>query len=196
MKNRFFPFSLLLVFIFLCYSPKAQAQGIGDELNREIGLRLTGLNSMGIIYKKKKADNKYRRYRLGLANIAFNGTSNSQAFDLRANLAVGYEKRKAINDKFHFIHGLEFLGDINVSASNNRAGLNLSPGLGFVLGFQYAFSKDFYAGLELVPFVNTTFGVDQDGFRDAVTVNAGFNSQSASLNLVYRFQSNKVKNNT
>lgn len=193
MTNHFFPFSIVFALIFLCSSPTAQAQGFGDELDREIGLRLTGLNSFGMIYKKKKEENKYRRYRLGLANIAFNSAQSTQAVDLRVNMAIGYEKRKPINEKFHFIHGLEFLGAANFSAANNRASLTLSPGLGFVLGFQYAFAKSFYVGMELVPFVNTSFGIDENGFRNSVAVNAGFNSQSASLNLVYRFKSNKQK---
>lgn len=185
-------YSAAFFLIFSLFTSGAYAQQM--DHNREVGLRIFGLNNFSFVYKKKKEENKYRRYRLGTAGIQFSTNQSTQFFSLGTNLAIGIEKRKPINNRFHFIHGTEYIGTFNIDATENQGNLSVSTGVGFVLGFQYAISNSFYVSLETIPSARITFGVDEEGFKDAVSINAGFNSQAAALSLVYQFQSRKKKN--
>ena len=185
--DRITVFSLLL-FISLACSSTLEAQ---SDHNREIGIRFSDFTNFGILYKKKKEENKFRRIRLGLANVAFDSNQGRQNFSLSSSVAIGIEKRKAISERFHFITGTEFLGSLNVSLNQNSANVLVIPGVGFVLGFQYAISDRFYVSLETIPSVNVRFGFDEDGFQEDLKVTAGFSSRAAALNLVYQFRSKK-----
>ena len=175
----------LLAGIF--YTTQVGAQDHAVSPTKEVGIRLHNLNSFGMIYKKKKADQQFRRRRLGIARIAFNSLGGRQSFQLETTVAFGVEKRRTINDKFQFVHGAEFIGSLDFDVSGARGKVAISPGVGFVLGFNYALSSSLYLGVETIPSVSTRFVIDEDGFRDNFSLNAGFNSQAASLSLVYCF---------
>ncbi len=181
--DRIILFSLLFIISF-----SLQAQ---DDTDREIGIRFANFTNFGLIYKKKKAENKYRRFRLANAGLGFNANQGQQAFTLNTGVAVGIEKRKELSKRFHFITGTEFLGNLNVALNQNNANVNITTGVGFVLGFQYAIKDRFYINLETIPSVNVLFGFDENGFQENLKVNAGFNSNAAALSLVYQFKSKK-----
>ncbi|MEM9687521.1 MAG: hypothetical protein AAF934_11455, partial [Bacteroidota bacterium] len=61
------------------------------------------------------------------------------------------------------------------------------PELGYVLGFQYNFSESFYLNLETIPSLRGILYVDNDGVRDPLVLNVGFNSNAIALTLAYRF---------
>ncbi|MEL6639177.1 MAG: hypothetical protein AAFW73_10810 [Bacteroidota bacterium] len=156
--------------------------------HREIGLRLSSVNSFSLIYNRHKGGNVYRRWRFGAAGLGLSSTSGSQSFNLQASVAVGREKRRDIGKNFDFVYGLEFIGNFNLQAGNGQGNLSLNPGIGFVIGFQYYLTKAFYIGLELVPSITTNFRIDDQGLQDAFGFNAGFSSNAAALRMVYRFQ--------
>ncbi len=169
------------------YTARVGAQELAPG-HKEVGLRLSSVNSFSIIYNKHKKEDIYRRWRFGAAVLGFSSSNSVQNFNLRANVAVGRERRRQISPNFDFIHGLEFIGSVGVQADDNRGSLNISPGIGFVFGFQYYISKSFYVGAELIPSISTSFTIDDNGFRDEFNLNGGFSSNSAALKFVYRLQ--------
>lgn len=171
-----------LVFsLVACAALSAQAQ------KHEIGLRLSGIESFGFIYKKQKNNGNYMRHRLGLARANVFIWEDANSVNLNLGYAFGIEKRKSIGPKTSFIHGFEpaLLVSYNYSKNDTESNTSTSiiPTLGYVLGFQYAFSEDFYVNIEAVPSISSNIG----GRPNAFGFNAGFNSEAVSLTLAHRF---------
>jgi hypothetical protein len=184
MRNKLLFTPLLVLSIIFISSNNTTAQ----EVDREIGLRMSSLNSFNFVYKKAKEENKYLRFQAGAFNANFASINNSE--DLLAlgfNLAIGIEKRKPIDDKLSFIHGFEpALRFSLATGDNSQAAFN--PSIGYVLGFQLNISDSFGVNLETTPSIGASFYVDDDGFGDNTNYNLGFNSNSVALSIVYRFK--------
>ncbi len=183
MKNLTKVIALGWLFLLLAQSSYAQT--------KEIGARFSGLERFSLIYKKEKKENKYMRARFIIASASLIGVSDNMDLGIQAGFAVGSEKRKAINEKLNFIHGVEPSLLINYSGgSNTSKAINVSPGIGYVLGFQYSFNEDFYVSLETIPGINGTFSFVENS-NNLYGLNLGFNSSVASVTLAYRFNSQK-----
>ncbi|SOD93324.1 hypothetical protein [Spirosoma fluviale] len=193
-------FSILLVAGLLITS-SLQAQ---DSPAREIGLRATGFDSFGLIYKKQLKENTYRRYRLAFGNLGANFVRSNTLFSFSAGGAMGKEKRRDLSDKLQFIYGTELIASVSLNSTttgtlsvDNGAGgttiytgsniLVVTPtvGIGFVLGAQYNFNPRWYISAELIPSV-TASGAFGNG-TSVYSIQAGFNSGSAGITGAYRF---------
>lgn len=188
MKTMFYRISLFGILFFLLFTTPLSAQ---IETDREVGVRFANFTDFGMMYKKKKPNGKFRRIRLGVANLAFKANGGQQSFSLNSSIAIGVEKRKPLNDRFQVVTGTEFSSSLSIGANANSGNLSISPGIGFVLGCQYAIANSFYVGLETIPSIRTNFGFTEDGFNETLDLNAGFNSNIASLSLIYQFKSKK-----
>ncbi|GAB3689932.1 hypothetical protein GCM10027592_06840 [Spirosoma flavus] len=192
-------FSILFVSVLVTTSVSAQ-----DAPTREIGLRISNFESIGMIYKKQIRENTFRRYRLAFGNLTANFNRNTSLFGFSAGGAVGKEKRRSVSDKLQFVYGTELIATINLYSSNNGTvtidngnggtttytGNNLflaspSIGIGFVLGAQYNFNPRWYLSAELIPSI-TANGVFGNG-ASLYTINASFNSGTAGITGAYRF---------
>lgn len=160
----------------------------GQAENRELGIRLTGFQNFDFIYKKGIEENKLTRYRLGFANLGFQNTTNNKNFNFSLGFAIGVEKRRNIAENLQFIHGLEPTLSLALSTNDDIFNLSIKPGIGYVLGFQYNVSDKFYVNIETIPSLSTSFIIDNNGFNDMYSINAGFNSNAIALSLVYQFK--------
>lgn len=158
----------------------------GFSQTQEIGLRLSSFENFDFIYKKEKAENKLTRYRLGFANIGFTSRNDNESINFQFGFAIGVEKRRAINERLHFIHGIE--PAFSFSLANNRSNTiwNLQPSLGYVLGFQYDFNEAFYVNVETIPSLDAGISI-RDNTENVFAASAGFNSHAISATLAYRF---------
>ncbi|GAB3986523.1 hypothetical protein GCM10028807_04130 [Spirosoma daeguense] len=196
MKNFF---SILLLGFFLATSVFAQ-----DAPKREIGLRTSDFNNIGMIYKKELRENTYRRYRFALGNLSANFSRSTTLLGLGVGGAIGREKRRNLNDKLQFVYGTELIASVNLYSSNRGTitidngnggtttytGSDLlvvtpSLGVGFVLGAQYNFNSRWYVSAELIPSI-TASGTFGNG-NAVYSVNAGFTSSSVGITGAYRF---------
>ncbi|MBD2702106.1 hypothetical protein IC229_15755 [Spirosoma sp. BT702] len=192
-------FSILFVNILITTSVSAQVAP-----TREIGLRMSNFNSIGMVYKKQMRENTFRRYRLAFGNLSANFDQNTSLFSLSAGGAIGKEKRRSVNDKLQFIYGTELIasvtlysgvnGPVTIDTGNggsttitgsNRFLASPSIGIGFVLGAQYNFNPRWYLSAELIPSIIAT-GTFANG-NSIYSINAGFNSGSAGVTGAYRF---------
>ena len=193
-KSTFFITLLIAIFLSL-FHPHTHAQTVHHEL----GVRLKGLDfgSFGFIYKKQKAENKFRRYRFVVANFFFQNDKSRKLSNAYLSFAIGTEKRKQITQKLHFVHGLEpFLTLGTVSSEHfsqqiNNTTYRINPGIGYILGFQYDISDNFYANIEAIPTISGTIIMNDKGHRELISVNAGFATTAIALSLVYRFEKEK-----
>ena len=160
----------------------------GQAENRELGIRLAGFQDFDFIYKKGREENKLTRYRLGFANLDFQNAINNQNFNLSLGFAIGAEERRSIAENLQFIHGLEPTLSLALSTTDDIFNLRIRPGIGYVLGFQYNVSDKFYVNIETIPSLSTSFIIDNNGFNDMYSINAGFNSNAIALSLVYQFK--------
>lgn len=185
MRNSKKLLALLFAFSVLCVTYDASAQ------NREIGVKLSGLDNFKLVYKKKKTDDKYLRYELAYFNTKLQGTSSTTIFSSSAGFLAGIEKRKVIDDKLKFIHG--FLPGIGIDMSVNKSlnvstvntNTNIWSQLGYILGVQYHFSDKFYLGLEAVPNISASLGFDNNNLNYGFRTNINFNT--VGISAVYRF---------
>jgi len=186
MKNN-----LLLTLFVLMFLIVGNKNVFGQSQTHELGLRFTGLGDFDFIYKKGKNENEFTRYRLGATNIGFQKTTNNKNFNFSFGFAIGSEKRKNISERLHFIHGFEPTLSFTISVNDDNYNMNIRPGIGYVLGFQYDISEKFYVNIESIPTLSGSFLIDIAGFNDNYDINAGFNSNASALSLVYKFKKNE-----
>ena len=192
MRNNHLAGVFLLMFLIL-----GNMNVSGQSKTHEFGLRFTSLNNFDFVYKKGKKENKFTRFRLGLANIAFQQSTTSKRYSFSFGFAIGLEKRSKISERLYFIHGIEptlsfSTQYVDIEDGPNDYSSNTSVGIGYVLGFQYDISETFYVNIESIPFLSGTFWTDNDGFNDNYTIIAGFNSNSIAFSLVYRFTESEL----
>ena len=151
---------------------------------RELGLRLTGTDNFGFIYKKRLDDGSYRRYRFFSGQLDFANIDGNSIANFNAGVAIGKEKRIDVADRLDFIRGPEPFLSISVQGTDDIFLAMITPGFGYVLGFQYDFSDKFYLNIETIPSVSLTYG---NGDAQVVRFNAGFNSNAVAVTAAYRF---------
>ncbi|NJN77715.1 MAG: hypothetical protein HC803_04780 [Saprospiraceae bacterium] len=164
--------------------------------DREIGVKLRSLDNFDLVYKTKKADDKFMRYEFGFLSTSLVGTSGSTNFSSVIGFSGGIEKRKPINEKLQFAHG--FLPGIyldgfytkNKVSGNEDFDIRIRPQLAYVLGVQYHVSENFYFGLEATPSIAAAFGFNENQtLQYSFTTNIDFNT--VGITAVYRFSKTK-----
>ena len=164
---------------------KIIAQTTDQNSTKEIGIRMSGLSDFDFIYKKQKAENKYTRLRLISTAFSISDFENFNSL-LSLGLTYGREKRKSLNNNFHFINGWEFIGSLSSSINNDDLTFSFSPGVGVVLGFQYEISEKFIVNIETIPSLTTNILYSSDYIKIS-NLNFGFDTNSIALGLMYKF---------
>ncbi len=180
--------ALLLPIYFISTTSKAQ------EVNREIGLQMSNLNDFSFIYKKQRSANKYLRIRAGNFNFTANISNDNSFGGIAAGFGIGFEKRKSIDDKLEFIHGFEPTLSVQRTNQSSPSSIldqrtidNISPSLGYILGFQLAASKFLSISLETRPSLTVSMTSD-NGFKSTdYRGSLGFSSNAVTLGFHYRF---------
>ncbi|HOY05566.1 MAG TPA: hypothetical protein PLO67_09190 [Saprospiraceae bacterium] len=130
-----------------------------DAPKREVGIQLYGLNfngnnSFSAFYKKQLSANKYRRINF------FTGRANTNVSDeeVQANVniaaAIGFEKRKSLDEKLEFYRGPEFSINTGFLQINNQTVLAIAGGFGYVLGLQHSFNSRWAIQVETIPAIS------------------------------------------
>jgi hypothetical protein len=164
----------------------------GFSQTREIGARFTGLDNIGLVYKKERKENKYIRHNFAVAQ--FNYTSRN-LFQANMSYAFGFEKRKPIGNNMIFYRGIQPSFGVNYLRANFN--LNQPPfdeifgayvGLGYMFGFMYSINERFYVSLETIPSIDYFYIADEYGFRSS-GIRGGFNTNLLAATVAYRFGS-------
>ena len=161
-------------------------------VNREVGLKFSSLTKIsGLVYKISKKENSF--IKLSVLNMSFNLNRRDTFSNYHSNLkfAVGFEKRKDLNEKFQFIHGFEpyisgYYGDNNIGNQ-----LGFGAGLGYILGFQYKISEHFYLNTEVTPSIYFNYSernYKRSLFPAANSFHTGFNlsKDALAISFIYR----------
>jgi hypothetical protein len=99
---------LILIFLYCLFLFVLNVNGISQNSDREIGVSMYGISGdFNLIYKKKLANDLYKRINIGLANISFSSNSGQSITNFLASIGGGRERRKPISKKLEFIHGLQ-----------------------------------------------------------------------------------------
>lgn len=160
----------------------------GYSQTKELGLRLGNLTDFTFIYKKEKSDNKFFRHRLGSFNLNVLRLSDDDRVLFGMGYAFGIEKRKNINEKLKFVHGIEPQLAVGINSLQGITIISISPAIGYVLGFQYDINDDFYVSLETIPSIGMNANLVDEG-DNLYNFSAGFNSNAVALTIAYRFNS-------
>ncbi|MEL6253852.1 MAG: hypothetical protein AAFR87_17725 [Bacteroidota bacterium] len=181
--HNYLPKTIFSFLLLICFALNSHGQ------TKELGIRMTGLQNFDFIYKKEKAPNKFSRIRLGLANISFANINDENVANLALGIAMGSERRKAINEKLNFYQGPEPFANLALNVVADNTLFTVQGGLGYVLGFQYNFSEVFYVSAETIPSVGVTFSSGEN-LDPSLGISAGFNSNAVALTLAYRILGN------
>ncbi|MEM1216598.1 MAG: hypothetical protein AAGJ82_12975 [Bacteroidota bacterium] len=181
--KKYLYLSFVVLLTFCCTNQVLVAQ----SATHEVGLRLTDLEDIGFIYKKQKAENRFTRFRVGSVNV----NVQEDIFSLGLAAAIGFEKRKNIANKLSFIHGWEPSLFVSTTSVNDDVISSVTPGIGYVLGFQYDFSDNFYLSLESIPSLSASFQFGDNVPDNNYRINAGFNANAIALTAAYRFTTTK-----
>ena len=175
---------IAFIALFMSVSSTANAQ----TKTREIGVKISSLNSFGLLYKIQRTENKFLRLSADF-NLGSAFAPAGESFYTNAAFNIGFERRAAITDKFQFLHG--FMPGVGLRYSTTNVSnvinhrLGGSVNLGYILGFQYNFAKTFFVGIETVP----TLGISTNNVLNPATVNIGarFNP-NVGITFVYQFE--------
>ncbi len=167
--------------------PVFKSQSIRDQTQkREFGIRVSGINSYGAIYKKQKVANKYKRYRIAFLNTDLYVDQRQTAFNGSLAFSFGNENRVELGKKgFSFFHGLEKTLSASYRSSRRRGELGLS--LGYVLGFQVDVFKYLTLSMETIPYISAKADLGAVGARNSITVSSGLDARRIAFSLVYKF---------
>jgi opacity protein-like surface antigen len=203
MSKHFHAVLLFMAFSMLPFFSHAQ------NTQQEIGVRISNFNITNLypsfIYKKQIGENLYKRYNFGLANVDFGHNSTFSRASLSTSLSIGKEKRRDIGKRLKFIHGLQYLGGLGFSYTDNLSNntttnnaskqtiVNANFGLGYLLGVQFELSPTFYVNLETMPVANASYqyeGINRPNTAK-ITNNLwklhGDFSNAIAINVVYCF---------
>jgi hypothetical protein len=152
---------------------------------RELGIQFTNLdfNTFGLIFKKQRSENRYMRYRAVFTRLNADFVEGGTNLSLGLGGRVGFERRKALNDRTYFLFGPELGAGINLIANEGAQGTpyNLNASIGYVLGVHHNFGEHFFVNLETVPGLSVTYIDPGTHDRDdsLLRANLGFESVAA-----------------
>ncbi len=178
--------SIIFIPVFLLsmvFTGQANAQETTQ--NHEIGIRTYNMSNFGFIYKKQKTDNTYSRLRLATGEFGLNKLDPFNA-SISLGIAGGQEKRQTLSEKLYFVTGFELMCTLGTSLVGDKFSLNLSPGIGAVLGVSYLANDKLIVGVETIPAASFKFGYANKDIRIS-DFNIRFASTYASLFVAYRF---------
>lgn len=171
---------LAVLFFMSFFYQNSQAQ-----TQHEVGFRWNDFDTFSIIYKKRKDDKSFMRYRLNRARISFVEANNNQRFLGDFELAIGKENRKELINKFHFIYGIEPVLGFAYGTQNQFSFTRISPALGYVLGVQYTFFEQLIVGIEIIPTLSSSFQFSSNSTTQ-IQLDAGI--RTSGLTLAYQFE--------
>ena len=178
--------SILCFFAVTLFSQQASESTV---TNHEIGLRFSGFDDFNLMYKKGLGEDRYRRHRFLNARFQFGGTGNKE-FATSLGYAFGTEKRKNITKDLHFIHGPEIAISLSYRDSPNDfvrfRSVNVTPSIGYVLGFLLEINDSFYISAEVIPALSSSILIRNSG-SNSYNLDLGGSTNGTGLNLMYRF---------
>lgn len=173
-----------LVFTLLLAGSMAVASAqTASSPNRELGIRFQGINLGGpnefsLVYKKQKAENRYRRWRATFANLSLTVVDDDNTnIGFNLGFLTGMEKRRPLADKFTFNHGWEYGPNLGLQTDGESTYLQIGGSVGYVLGVQYQPDNRFFLNLETIPGFGFSLASDDDAVLFAT--NLGFQSVAA-----------------
>lgn len=201
--------------------PCLRMQGQNDLQKHELGIRMTSLNNFDFIYKKHRFDEKYLRFssaNISISNNALENTTFNQfqlpnisdtrnSFYSSIGFSIGWENRKSISNELWFVHGFEpgialafsIEDQAEIQSQTSNTSFNISPYLGYILGFQYNLSDKLYIGIESIPQIYSSIRYrksDTGASRQEITNGVIFNFSTLGLNFVYRFSKERKRKKT
>lgn len=173
---------------FLIFSTSLFAQ----NNYREIGMSLSDNFTMGFVYKKQKAENRFINFQSSFANVSVNSFSGATGTNIDLGFSFTLEKRENLAEKLQFLHGWSpgfRLRHNRIDADSDGVSVtNFTPIISYRLGFLYNCSESFYIALQGAISSSVTFAVGGDTEGISTVFNLGFSQNAVSLNLVYRFR--------
>ena len=198
---------LTLAMIFAFISCGIFAQQNPETKIHQVGINFSSLNQFGINYKtgNEKTLLRVSLLSMNLANYSEWGRAEDSLDMKQQNYGVGFrlgfEKHLPIVAKLNFIWGLEAGCNFNYTKMKNaqtyytsdRTSWSVAPLIDVVLGVTYTFADHVVIGAEITPSVQYSFGkskttsTNQTVETTSSNVHFGFDNNSASLSLAYRF---------
>jgi hypothetical protein len=174
----------------------------------QVGINFSSLNSFGIHYKTG-SDKTLFRVSLVSVNMVMNhswgreeDSIDQKSNNIGAGFMLGFEKRIPVINNLDFLWGLEVgcnyyfhKNDYNSSYPDpEQSEWYVTPGVYLVLGASYTVKEHFVFGAEITPGIWSRFGkqtIKSNGEtvyeRTSNDFGFGFNNNSASLSIAYRF---------
>lgn len=165
------------------------AQAIDAQLPaHELGLRFTGFDDFNIMYKVSKKPGTYRRHRFGQAYVNYN--ENNEDLDIALGYAFGVEKRRKLKGDLSLLTGPEFLllvayGTSDSGGVERNKQMRITPGIGWVIGFQLEVSQRVLISAEMIPTLSSTisrFNYTDNSYKFTLDIN----SNATGLTVMYR----------
>jgi len=204
---------LMLTAILMALFASAQ----DNPKQQEAGIVFSNLNNFGLTYKVGTEKGLWR-----FTTLYLSGNNNKSSYDSTNDiksstgfgLKVGREWRSKLTHTFEFRYGfdLAFTYSCLKNETDDKSVLqsynaykditnNYTPGVNFVLGFNYVFQRVIVLGFEAMPYINFTTG-NSSHENNGITTKSkssefsyGLNSTSLMLSISYRFGNKKPSTN-
>lgn len=169
----------------------AIAQTTASPGKREVGLQFDRLDftdspSFSALYKKQIKPDVYRRLRFFYGNLNTDFSDDNSAVSFSGGIAIGREKRKALDDKLFFYQGPEISGLIGLSTVNwDNIATVVGGRFAWVLGLQHYFNERWAINLEALPGIGVTAANSATNAHSFSLTARGSNSVSVGLMRVF-----------
>jgi hypothetical protein len=181
----------LSIFAFVAAFTTTLSAQDAAKPRREVGLQFGSIDfdggSFSAFYKKQKKENVYRRVRFVSGNLLLGFLEEDFRLNFGAGIAIGKEKRKALDSKLEFYQGPEFAIDFSVftTADDDVTPILLRPSFGWVLGLQHSFNDRWAVNIETIPGVFVAANITGNE-AEGLFFGGGL-SNNVSLGLVRKF---------
>jgi hypothetical protein len=188
----------------------------GQSKQNEVGVVFSNVNSFGLTFKTGTEKGLWRFTALSLSGNSQKNDADSSTTKNHGNgfgVKFGYEFRKTVVGNLQFRYGADLTFNFNHSKielddksisqySTTVETTTYSPGINFVLGFNYVFLNKFVVGIEALPYVAFTTGTSTDKSSTfnytyptqktkTTGINYGLSNTSIMISVVYRFGGKK-----
>lgn len=159
--------------------------GTCQKADREIGVSMYGLGGdFNLIYKKKLANNLYKRINIGLTNLSLSHNKDRTTASFELAYGGGRERRKPLSDRLEFLYGLQKLISLGIYFNDPGTNYVITPGIAFLAGLKYNINEKIYLTLEAFPGISASIAL---GEIKSLSATAGLNINAIDVGIVYRF---------
>jgi len=171
----------ILFFILLALGSSIQthAQQTDSIPTKKIGVKFQNFDRFGLIYKIKLDQHYLRIEALNMGSRITRSVNPDQenfplnSYEVNLGFNIGVEKDWSLSERLAFLHGYSLVSGVGFEKRKSAKeiageGLNISLGVGYILGVNYKITKVFEVTAEIMPDLRYHYEYTKDHLENRI----------------------------